>query len=405
MLFQRTNDSDQAYATEPNRRAVPSTISVSIVWALSGEPFASVTCETTGRVSSLQRAVASLTGEAGPWRLLLGSSVLKLHETPFSAGVVDGSTLRLIRSRPPCLVTASNDGTAKLWSSISGECLRTLEGHEAGLEGAALSQDGDLVATASLDGTAKVWSSTSGDCLRTLDGHGDALTSVAFSPIGELVVTTSHDWTAKLWSSTSGKCLRTLEGHDGPLWHAAFSPDGELVATASNDCTARLWSSTSEKCLILEGHGWEVMSAAFSPDGELVVTGSEDGTAKLWSSTSGYCLRTLEVHAGTLWSIPGTSRWFTFGTLSAVFSPDGALLATASDDRTAKLWSSTSGECLRSLAGHGKEVFGVAFSVDGELVVTASGDNTARLWSTTSWDCLWTLEGHSRRVMSAAFPL
>ena len=81
-----------------------------------------------------------------------------------------------------------------------------------------------MVATASMDSTAKLWSSTSGECLRSLEGHGGLVPSAAFSPDGELVVTVSRDETAKLWSSASGECLRTLEGHGGWVRTAAFSP-------------------------------------------------------------------------------------------------------------------------------------------------------------------------------------
>ena len=60
------------------------------------------------------------------------------------------------------------------------------------------------------------------------------------------------------------------------------------------------------------------------------------------------------------------------------FSPDGRLLATASTDKTARLWDPATGDCVRTLTGHAAGVRGVAFSPDGRLA-TASLDRTARV--------------------------
>ena len=91
-------------------------------------------------------------------------------------------------------------------------------------------------------------------------------------------------------------------------------------------------------CCTLEGHGGFVNSAVFSPDGQQVLTASSDGAAKVWSAASGECLLTLMGHE--------------YRVYSAVFSPDGQQVLTASVDKTAKVWSAASGECLRTLMGH-----------------------------------------------------
>ena len=71
---------------------------------------------------------------------------------------------------------------------------------------------------------AKLWSTESGECLLTLEGHAGLGRSAVFSAVGATVLTASDDGTAKLWSTESGECLMTLEGHDGGVSSTAFMP-------------------------------------------------------------------------------------------------------------------------------------------------------------------------------------
>jgi WD40 repeat protein len=133
-------------------------------------------------------------------------------------------------------------------------------------------------------------------------------------------------------------------------------------------------------------HTGYVGSAVFSPDGKNILTASFDNTIKLWD-LSGRCLVTFSGHS------PYKN--------SAIFSPDGKNILTASINNGAKLWD-FSGKCIATFSGHTRNILSIAFSPDGKNVLTASGDKTAKLWD-ISGHCIATLTGHDSPVSSALF--
>lgn len=87
----------------------------------------------------------------------------------------------------------------------------------------------------------------------------------------------------------------------------------------------------------------------------------------------------------------------------AVYSPDGNLLATASDDHLIRLWDARNGNELAQLTGHTSLIQPLAFSPDGNYLASGSGDATVRIWDVKKRQALVTLKGHRQRVASLAF--
>ena len=92
-----------------------------------------------------------------------------------------------------------------------------------------------MLATAGQDQVARLWDPATGDCLRTITGHESAVFSVVFSPDGRMLATAGFDGTARMWDPATGDCLRTVTDPNASVWDATFSPGGRLLAVAYSD--------------------------------------------------------------------------------------------------------------------------------------------------------------------------
>ena len=195
-----------------------------------------------------------------------------------------------------CAVSASGDGTLRLWDLESGQTLRTLEGHAIWVEAVAVTSDGRRTVSTSEDGTLHLWDMEGSQILRTLEGHTNGVRALAVTGDGRRAVSASEDGTLRLWDLESGQTLRVFEGHPGAVRAVAVTPDGRRVVSASDDGTLRLWDlGTGQTLCPLEGHAKQgipvVIDLVAFPTVELmeaaaVAAFTEAQTVCLWLSST-----------------------------------------------------------------------------------------------------------------------
>ncbi|MBI5093861.1 MAG: serine/threonine protein kinase [Candidatus Hydrogenedentes bacterium] len=266
------------------------------------------------------------------------------------------------------LVTANQDGTARVWDLATGELTRTLDVKDGELRAAAVSPNGTEVALAGVTGVIRIWDIQSATIVKQLSGHTAPVNALAFSPDGHRLVSAGNDGTARLWDINSDATVRTFQGHLNDVTCAAFSPDGNWLVTGSRDDTAIVWNvETGQVACTFKGHRSDVSSVAFRSDGKLVASGSLDATIKVWSADTAEIISALDEGA------PANA---------VAFSPDGNRLACANANNTVDLWDwRPPASKLRAIQGHAREVRAVAFLDDGHNLVTGSDDGAAKLWN------------------------
>ncbi|HLP90796.1 MAG TPA: WD40 repeat domain-containing protein [Nostocaceae cyanobacterium] len=139
----------------------------------------------------------------------------------------------------------------------------------------------------------------------------------------------------------------------------------------------------------LEGHTNSINSVSYSQDGKMLASASADKTIKLWDAATGKLLKTLSGHQDIIFGVS--------------FSPDGKRLASASRDQRAIIWDVATGQPLHTLFGHKNYVKNVAFSPDGTMLASGGSDNMIKLWDVATGQPLRDLSGHTKTIKSLSF--
>ena len=213
-----------------------------------------------------------------------------------------------------------------LTESRTGSSLR-LRGHHGAINSAAYSPDGGKIVTASDDGTARIWDARTGRPLGPALKHEDGVKMAVFSPDGTRVATASADRTARVWDVASGEAVTPPIPAPHEMQCVRFSPDGTLLATGADEGIARLWDArTGEpKSPPTRYHGG-IFSIKFQPRWHALCHRQRRrprGPVSIPRRVSPPCVASSEANS----------------IFTAIFSPDGARVADGlGQPRPRRIW-------------------------------------------------------------------
>ena len=271
----------------------------------------------------------------------------------------------------------------------------------------------DLLAAVCSDELLRVFDPATLSC-KAFAGHSGAVLCLAVDAAFRLLATGGKDHAVCLWPYDSSGPLSDemlqqppvrCEGHTDGVSALAFPQKSSgWLASGSSDKTLKLWQLLYEnnknnmnnnnnnnnnnlvaRCKkTVVAHDKEINAVAFSPNDKLLASASHDKTVKIWSFPELKAVSTLKGHKRAVWNV--------------AFSPVDQVLASASGDMTIRLWSLASGACIKTLEGHGNSVLRVFFVAHGLQLLSSGSDGLLKLWTIKSGECAATFDGHSEKV-------
>ena len=234
--------------------------------------------------------------------------------------------------------------TVKVWKRQDNVAVANVEGIADLVRSVSVSADTKLVALGLQNGSIQVVDAATGKQVRTITGHTGPVRGVVFNADGTQLFSGSEDMTVRQWNVADGaeaKSITTPAVVNG----VALVLGGTQVASAGADNIIRTWAldgDGSAPAKELKGHGGPVNSiVAFGATNEFILSGSQDGTVRHWGAAEGNQVRSLN-HGGPVAAV--------------TVSGDGARFASASENKTAKLWNGADGKELAIMKGNFREV-------------------------------------------------
>ncbi|HEV2803645.1 MAG TPA: TIR domain-containing protein [Chthoniobacterales bacterium] len=267
------------------------------------------------------------------------------------------------------VLTASRDGTVRLWETSSGNPTGPVWAHPKPLRRALFTPDGDRVISVCLDGSARILDPKKDFSAALTLNNPDSINAVAVSAKSACVATGSTDGTVRLWSTETGRLLGEIKRPEN-VHTLLFHPTDETLLLGVSGTTASLWKVPEGTAVFEFQHDGDINSAEFDGDGGRILTASKDRTARIWDTRSGRVVGMELLHEDEV--------------VDAKFSPDSQVIATSGGLKVS-IWS---GGARRNELVHEAAITTMKFSRDSRALFTASADGKVRQWNLASGEMI-----------------
>lgn len=326
------------------------------------------------------------------------------------------------------VVTASDDGLARLWNAKTGEFIRAFEGHRGPGSRVMLDEESDVVVTAGADGDIIVWNLSDGSKSAILGGNSGGVESIHLRAGEPLIVAADKSGDIRAWNWIQNRIESTYKPHLSDVRQIAYLPRSRTIVSIGNDgqmVINRLDNIEFSRTKM----GSVVQAAAFADGRGTVVLGFWDGGVEFWNPMSGMVAASPSAHNGPVISVhsphcmkgpvtvssDGVIRlWETdMKTSTAVRTAravDGIridrackMAAVLFADSSMQIIALPSGVIAQELPRSNDVVTALEFDPQGTIVVTGDASGRLTVWSTATGSRLASVQGHADRVVALAF--
>lgn len=222
-------------------------------------------------------------------------------------------TVRAISSDRGKVVSGSDDQSVLVWDKQTTQLLEELKGHD-GPVSCVRTLSGERVLTASHDGTVKMWDVRTDRCVATVGRCSSAVLCMEYDDNVGILAAAGRDVVANMWDIRASRQMHKLSGHT--QWIRSLRMVGDTVITGSDDWTARIWSVSRGTCdAVLACHAGPILCVEYSSLDRGIITGSTDGLLRFWENDDGgiRCAKNVTIHNAAILSINAGEHWLGIG--------------------------------------------------------------------------------------------